>query len=32
LKISLILLQTNAPSYQGKRVKSSFALDIDFGQ
>lgn len=32
LKISFILLQTNPPTYQGKRVKSSFALDIEFGQ
>jgi TonB family protein len=24
--------QTNQPTYQGKRVKSSFALDIEFGQ
>jgi hypothetical protein len=32
LRISFILLQTNPPTYQGKRVKSSFALDIDFGQ
>jgi len=26
------LWQTNPPTYQGLRVKSSFALDIDFGQ
>jgi caspase domain-containing protein len=32
LKSAAQLWQTNSPTYRGKRVKSSFALDIDFGQ
>jgi len=32
LKAAAQLWQTNPPTYRGKRVKSSFALDIDFGQ
>ncbi len=32
LKPAAHLWQTNPPTYKGKRVKSSFALDIEFGQ
>ncbi len=32
LKAAARSWQTNPPTYQGKHVKSSFALDIDFGQ
>lgn len=32
LKAAAQLWQTNPPTYKGKRVKSSFALDIEFGQ
>jgi len=32
LKASAQPWKTNRPTYKGKRVKSSFALNIDFGQ